>query len=226
MPTYRSPDEAEIRDEVVALTRKSWPNARIIHEINASGQGSNRIDVLAVDLKNIAAFEIKSKKDKLDRLQKQMTAMNLVTRKSYGVIHDKFFEDRTTNKHNPNSWKGKDGQHWMKHFPPIQGVRTSNIWRYSEGVIDLNWNWRSPYPDLSIQESLPYTALGILWAAELRDMCGRLRIGLGKRPNMETCRNAITWYASGKEITEGICQQLRMRQCIEADPAITPNTGE
>lgn len=40
----RSSDEQEIRDFVVAKLRQLMPSARIVHELNVSGQGSNRLD--------------------------------------------------------------------------------------------------------------------------------------------------------------------------------------
>ncbi|WP_278118673.1 hypothetical protein [Mesorhizobium sp. WSM4887] len=74
MPAYRSSAEAEIRDAAVARLRQRRPNARIIHEINVSSNGPNRIDVLAVDRAEIIACEVKSAKDKLDRLPAQLTS--------------------------------------------------------------------------------------------------------------------------------------------------------
>ncbi|WP_292173967.1 hypothetical protein [Mesorhizobium sp.] len=75
MPAYRSSAEADIRDAAVAKIRQRRPNARIIHEINVSSHGPNRIDVLAVDRAEIIACEVKSAKDKLDRLPAQVASM-------------------------------------------------------------------------------------------------------------------------------------------------------
>jgi hypothetical protein len=32
--------------------------------------------------------------------------------------------------------------------------------------------------------------------------------------------NALRWHCNGRELTRGICEALRLRQCIEADPAL------
>lgn len=71
MPAYRSEAEREVREAVVARLRLIRPDARIINEINASAFG-NRIDVMAVSRTEIISVEIKSKKDKLSRLPKQI----------------------------------------------------------------------------------------------------------------------------------------------------------
>ena len=56
MPAYRSSAEGEIRVAVVERLREMMPGCRIIHEINAASFG-NRIDVLAVGEKSLAAVE-------------------------------------------------------------------------------------------------------------------------------------------------------------------------
>ncbi len=98
MPAYRSSAEAEIRDAVVARIRKQRPGARIIHEINVSTYGPNRIDVLAVDRAEIIAVEIKSAKDKLDRLPAQIAAMRGAAHRVVAAIHEKFLVEQVTNE--------------------------------------------------------------------------------------------------------------------------------
>jgi hypothetical protein len=78
MPAYRSSDEGEIREAVVAHLLTLRPSARIIHELNCSTYGPNRIDVRAVTPAEILAVEINSQKDKLDRLPAQIAACGLV----------------------------------------------------------------------------------------------------------------------------------------------------
>jgi len=219
MPAYRSEAEADIRNDVVKKIRKCWPNARIIHEINVGGQGTNRIDLIAVNTEDIAAFEIKSKKDKLDRLPKQMAAMRGLTSNSYAAVHEKFLVPTKTNQWQAE-WTDEDGVHWFNKFPTLPGMEYFTngwIWR-EDGGLDLK-PWQNLKPPRQFW-TLPNGALHILWADELRQMCAELRLGVKKRATMTECVQKLRWTCSGKEITRGICRQLRQRNSLEADEPI------
>lgn len=225
MPAYRSSDEADIRNDVVAHLRKEWPSARIIHEINCAGTGSNRIDVLAVTEMSIAAVEIKSKKDKLDRLPDQLQAMQRCAHISIAAIHEKFLVEKETNKWNAER-TDDDGRFWKTALPPeIEAMR----WRVSTWVwpqrpiteknrYDERSAWRLAPTPLTL--ALPHGALDMLWANELRWLCAELRIGVGKRANMGELVNALRWMGTGRDLTRGVCAALRRRDCVEADAPI------
>lgn len=221
MPAYRSPAEGEIRDAVVARIRERRPTARIIHEINVAGQGTNRIDLIAVDQAEIIAVEIKSAKDKLDRLPAQVEAMRGAAHQTIVALHEKFLVEQPTNQ-----WSAhyeRDGQHFLKRLP--DGLRWVNSWVYPElrrnpkadGYDDLA-RWR--FPERPAEVSLPPGALDFLWRNELYDLCGALRIAVGKRSPMGPMVRALRWHCNGKELTQGVCAALRARRCIEADPEI------
>ncbi|MEL7525051.1 MAG: hypothetical protein AAFN16_04745 [Pseudomonadota bacterium] len=71
MPTHRSGDVQELRAAVADRLRELRPSARILHEINVAG-GTVRLDVTAASPEEIITAEIKSKRDKLDRLPEQL----------------------------------------------------------------------------------------------------------------------------------------------------------
>jgi len=71
-----SASEEEIRAAVVGRLRELMPDARIVHELNVAGQGSNRIDVAAIGKQAIVGVEIKSRKDVLKRLDEQGRSAN------------------------------------------------------------------------------------------------------------------------------------------------------
>lgn len=208
MPAYRSSAEAEIREPVVARLREIVPGCRIIHEINATGFG-NRIDVLAVGKDRIAAVEIKSAKDKLDRLPAQIEAMRGVTTEVFAALHEKFIED---NKH-------------VGAMPP-DAARHATVWIYPraerKGHVDcgVEWNrfdrWKKPV------RSLPATAINILWREELHAICDCLGVRGVSRLDMRQAIDEIRWRMTGEQITKAICRALRTRECVEADPPITP----
>lgn len=205
MPAYRSSAEAEIREPVVARLREIVPGCRIIHEINATGFG-NRIDVLAVGKDRIAAVEIKSAKDKLDRLPAQIEAMRGVTNDVFAALHEKFL-DATS----------------IGAMPP-EAARRATVWVYPrserKGHVDcgLDWNrfdrWKKPV------RNLPATAINILWRDELHAICGALGVRGVSRLDMRQAADEIVWRMTGEEVTKAICRGLRARECVEADPPI------
>ncbi|WP_156959047.1 hypothetical protein [Labrenzia sp. DG1229] len=67
---------------------------------------------------------------------------------------------------------------------------------------------------------LPPGALHVLWSEELHRLCCKLGIKAPARATKDAMCRDIRWLASGKEITRGICDALRCRDCLEADPPI------
>lgn len=223
MPAYRSPDEGEVREAVVARLRQMMPAARIMHEVNAASFG-NRIDVLAVDKAEIAAVEIKSKKDKLDRIPDQIKAMTGVAHHVIVALHERFLVETPTNQ-----WAAhteRDGKFYRAALPDVVDRLGTKVksWVYplrdraitAGGYNDYLWN--APQPVFA--EALPSGALNMLWQAELVTMCARHRVPANSRATMDFMRRALRWHLTGAELTRAICAALRARECIEADPAI------
>lgn len=223
MPAYRSSAEAEIRDAVVARIRECRPNARIIHEINVSTYGPNRIDLIAVERSEIIACEIKSAKDKLDRLDAQVSAMKGVAHYVVAAIHEKFLKESKT--HEQAAHYQRDGEFYLKTYPDNwhHGIET---WVFPKvrRCLDESWNYDrldkwdlKPYrPDAP----LPAAAIDMLWRDELYELCGILRVPAARKSTMPEMVSALRWHCNGKELTRGVCGMLRARRCVEADPEI------
>lgn len=205
MPAYRSSAEGEIRAAVVDRLREMMPGCRIIHEINAASFG-NRIDVLAVGEKSLAAVEIKSAKDKLDRLPDQIKAMSLVTPHVYAALHEKFLDRETAMIYPPKEARGAIT--WA--FPRVDRpghVECSLDWRQRDA-------WRKPIA------TLPPGALLMLWGEELRAICSGLGVKGCSKFTMEEAADHIRWRMKGEQIATAVCNVLRARRCVEADPEI------
>lgn len=218
MPAYRSSSEAEVRDAVVERLRRIRPAARIIHEINTCGFG-NRVDVMAVDRAEIIAVEIKSEKDKLDRLPDQIRAMRGCAHHVIAALHEKFLIEKPTNE-----WRGeyqRDGEFFFLDVPPeADGVPT---WIFPETDRGKGWGtgqWREP--DQAIQRTLPPDAIHMLWRDELAELCSRLGVAVPRRATMPLMVSALWWSCTGRDLTRGICTSLRARKCVEADPVCEP----
>ncbi|WP_157014882.1 NERD domain-containing protein [Mesorhizobium xinjiangense] len=216
----RSAAEKEIRDAVVARLRQLMPNARIVHELNVAGTGTNRIDVAAVASRAIVGVEIKSEKDKLDRLADQWDAFSKCCHRVVVAAHDKHFRD-----YRP--------KHYRDDLPP---------YRYLDHPLffDKPWHdfhvWRFPRPDKPNQSyHKPWTfdalrdtqvqpratdMLRMLWAEELREECGRHRIPANSRSTRHFMIQQMVWLMTGREICEAVCRQLRARPFAEGDKQI------
>jgi Holliday junction resolvase-like predicted endonuclease len=223
MPAYRSAAEAAIREAVVARLRQGRADARIIHEINVSSFGPTRIDLIAVSREEIIAVEVKSAKDKLDRLKGQLAGMRSVAHHAIVALHERFLIEQPTNR-----WAAhyeRDGQFFLKR--PPDDLRPDSTWVFPEKrrtikpTIEGGWddleNWRLPS---CRQEALPAEALGLLWRDEIYALCGKLRVSVGRRATVGDMVPALRWFCSGSELTRGICTALRLRQCIEADAPV------
>lgn len=226
MPAYRSPAEGEIREAVVARIRQNRPDARIIHEINVSSYGPNRIDLVAVDRAEIIAVEIKSAKDKLDRLPAQIEAMKRVAHHVVVALHEKFLVEQQS-----NPWAShyeRDGIHYIRTIPTGLERGRGEFWVFPErrratkspieGGHDSIAVWH--FPRAPIETAPPEGALRMLWREELMALCGVLRVPASRRSDMASMTAALRWHCTGKELTRGICAMLRARRCAEADPEI------
>lgn len=226
MPAYRSSAEAEIRDAVVARIRERRPNARIIHEINVSTYGPNRIDLIAVDREEIIAVEVKSAKDKLDRLPAQIESMKKCSHHVIAAIHEKFLVEQKSN--DVSAHHEKNGEFFMRRIPDGITVCSHDVWVFpekrramksvEEGGYDGMERWT--FPKATLERALPWSAINILWREELYDLCGMLRVSAARRSTMDEMASALRWHCTGKELTRGICGMLRARRCVEADPEI------
>lgn len=209
MPAHRSDAEKEIRDAVVAKLRRCRPNARIIHEINLL-DGRVRCDVMAVDRAEIITVEIKSERDKLDRLFDQIDAMKRTSHTAIAALHRKFMPDIDSTA-----------------MPRLEGMSWDQIVWWHPAAQDMAeahhraFTWSEPPVENSLQQALPPDAISLLHAHELRGLCERLGISLPPRANMKVAEAALRWGASGRDITTGICRALRTRTwAAEADDPI------
>lgn len=202
MPAYRSTAEADIRAPVVERLREIIPGCRIIHEINAASFG-NRIDVLAVGEDRIAAVEIKSAKDKLDRLPEQIKAMRSVSNMVFSALHERFLD-----------------VHGASHYPPHE-ANGAIVWAWPVcnrlGHVQLSQEWIAKDPWRKSSQCLPPDAIGMLWRNELQDVCAEWRIKGARSLTMGQAVDHIRWRMTGEEITRLICSVLRKRVCVEAD---------
>lgn len=219
-----SSDEEEIRLAVEARLRQLMPAARIVHELNVCGQGSNRIDVAAISRQAIVAVEIKSKKDTLKRLSEQWTAFSKAAHVVIVAAHEKHFIDFK-----------RDGE--RADVPPRRRLnhpefldnwsKTDRVWRFPRpeqnrdcAFWDRGPTWTfDPVKDTRQQPSAR-AMLGMLWAEELRAECHRHGVAATSRSSRSPMIADLVWSLTGREVVEAVCRQLRAREFARADPVV------
>ncbi len=209
MPAHRSESEEAIRVPVIRALRMMRPDARIMQEVNIK-HGRNRVDVMAVSPAEIIMVEIKSERDKLDRLPVQVDAMRCCSHHTIVALHRKFMAE--PDGLSPVRVEGmpRDVLHWW--HPSAQNMAEA---------YHPTFKWHEPPRQDSLQVALPNDALSLLWRDELAHLCAGAGVPLSGRANMRMMAGALRWYASGRDITLGICRELRGRkECAEADPPL------
>lgn len=188
----RSSEELQMRELVETWGRKRWPGARVMHEINVS---QCRLDLAFVTETNLIGVEIKSSKDNLDRLEKQMRVFGAHIPLLYLALAPK--------------WENVSHSHRLN----VVVEETNGV---KPGVYERGWgrhtemNWRC------------YTKmLDILWAGELREIGHRHRFDFGSRARMSDMLPVIAAKLTGEQIVAEVCRELRSRPTNhKADPQV------
>jgi len=208
MPAHRSDAEAEIRQAVVQHLRLARPEARIMHEVNIASR-QHRVDVMAGDRAEIIMIEIKSERDKLDRLADQMAAMRRSAHIVGAALHRKFMPEGWEERPLPARLDGISHRDLLWWHPKAQDMAEAQ---------HPALNWRVPDPHAAMQVALPQGALAMLHRDELERVCQSAGISLPRNANMKLMEQVLRWGATGRQITLGICEQLRRRTlAAEAD---------
>ncbi len=183
--------ERYLRGLAVDRLRIELPSARIIHELNVE-QGFCRVDLAAVTEDRIVFAEIKSRKDKLDRLRQQvrifrpccheMVVCWASERWDFKAIYD----------------AGGSG---CTHWPENEAGRW-NLARYERTLPGA--------PKL----------LNLLWREELAAEARRHRVAHGSRTPRLPLINMLAMQLTAAEATRAVCRQLRARSFAEADAPI------
>jgi hypothetical protein len=219
--------EREIRDAVVARLRKIFPDGRIVHELNTRGQGSSRIDVASITENKIIAVEIKSEKDKLDRLGHQIDDFSRCSdwlivaahRKHFVDHREAYWRDAVPTRLRLNHEKGErlsqysvPADVWC--FPDAEDGRVAG--RLKGACV---WPLDRAFYDLRVGPA-PGDLLSLLWADELRSECACHGIGGGARRTILDMVVDMCAKMTGREIRHAVCRQLRARPFAEADDPV------
>jgi hypothetical protein len=176
----------------VSRLRLLRPNARIVHELNVN-TGQCRVDIAAVDVDWLGFVEVKSRKDKLDRLQEQVRVFAPACHRLAVIYASERWSYDVMRQHvdyGCDLWP-EDRPAWhtfgTRHEPPNTAVM-----------------------------------LNLLWAEELRDEARRAGFQPSKKASRSPLMHMLWEGLTGREVVAAVCRQLRARPFAEADPAVTP----
>lgn len=214
--------ERELRDAVVERLRALLPASRIIHELNTAGQGSPRMDLAAVTTEKILAVELKSERDRLDRLEDQCRAFAACSHHVLIAAHRRFFVEYRA------PWRQEDQPPELDFKHRFEGYRSDRpiIWCYPIPDLQLRYEHHSHRWDINpielAERPQPQAAclLEMLWRDELAVECARHRIATNRRSTRATMIRDMVWMMTGREICRAACRRLRARKFAEADPPV------
>jgi hypothetical protein len=192
MTTNRSSEELEMRAMIETWGRQRYPGARVVHELVTGGC---RIDMAFIQRDHVAGVEIKSSKDVLDRLDKQI---------------------ETYHRMLPEVWVCA-APRWDDHEIPY---RTGRLW-IADGKAQ-SWRQEKGWPRQQpaiVDRTMTVPMLHLLWQAELFSLCAHSRVSASRRDRMSLLTAALARKLTGDEIVAGVCRELRARAAFPERPA-------
>ncbi|HWY14384.1 MAG TPA: hypothetical protein VNX86_04500 [Rhizomicrobium sp.] len=210
--------EERLRAKAEAHLRLAYPGARIVHEL-VLDQGGCRIDVAAVTPDRLVAVEVKSERDVLCRLKSQIDAAVQVAAEVWvcaAAKHEKKLLSALEEHLRELKWSEENG-HKVGRYEPnpdhIPGLRAAVIFAETDdGIRTIHQPWRS---DRLLD---PRALLRMLWAVELR--CMTAACGVGSRKTRTQSFRLALEHLTGRQIRQGVYQQIRERPFPRADAAI------
>jgi len=180
-----------MRVAVAAWGQPRWPAYRCIHEVPLSEW---RIDMVFVGVKDIAGVEIKSSRDRLDRLDVQIEEYRRWLPEIWVAVAPK--------------WQDHDALHSRRNLIVIDDRRegATDVIEYRPG--------RRPYRD----ELVCSRMLGLLWCEEAARIAQRTGVIPGTKPTKAPRHMILPMLArllTGNEIMREVCTELRQRPAFD-----------
>ena len=209
-----SSSELEIRYAVIDRIRNILPQARIIEEFAMAG---SRADIAAITEEQIIFFEIKSSRDKLDRLTSQINDFTNSSHETILVLDEKWFDKKPYSNGNKRFVFDKS-QYLSGHYNNLR------IWAYPEDIAKNTPTCAMYSWDITNLEKMNPPGnrymIWLLWKDEMIEMAHRQNISLKKKHNMSQCVEILNWELPAKTIIKEVCFLLRKRQFAQADPPV------
>jgi hypothetical protein len=196
IPAWRSGEELSMRGALEAWGRARWPDSRVMHELSTGGC---RIDLAFVSPTHLAGIEIKSSRDTLERLPRQleefaacMPELWLATALQWsGPLHD----------HEHPKYIGLP---WgVGHVVVDGGGVVHEKIKYA--------HWELPYGAL-VDPLLTVPMLHLCHCVELTRIAAAAGLAHRRRATRRDLMTLLARRLTGDAIIAGVCEQLRARQ--------------
>jgi hypothetical protein len=197
-PPNRSAEELQLRVAAAAWGRQRLPGCRVIHELVC---GERRADLAFVGEKDLIGVEIKSSRDRLDRLEEQLKEYSRYFPEVWLFIAPKWARAAKA-----LSWANIA----VGHPDRVEVLRPSKAKR--------------PYRD----ELVTARMLEWLWVEEAARIANRTQVIPGpvnnRRYPTANVRKLLARLLTGNEIIREVCRELRARPLVGqmSDPPLRP----
>jgi hypothetical protein len=204
--------EREIRDYAAGRLREMLPDARIIHELVV---GQCRADLAAVQPDRVTLVEIKSERDTLKRLDRQVKHFTRAGHDVIVIAHERWF-DTTPYQNGAPRFFPSDA------LVEASGGHSRAVWAYPEVPERYLFGTWEPKRYWSEQPE-PHAAelLNLMWKEEMLSECRGYGLKATARDNMMKLTRLMQLELTGRQVVRSVCRQLRQREFPEADPPIT-----
>jgi hypothetical protein len=184
--------ERYLRGLAVDRLRQLMPDARIVHELNVE-TGQCRVDLAAVAPDQLVFVEVKSRKDKLDRLPEQTRVFSPACHRLVVLYSEERWDVGAV-------YRASDyrAEVWSDAHPPARWTLGHPTFRPPDTAAMLNLLWR---------EELWHEAARAGYQPHKRE---------SRSPLMHRLWNGLT----GAEVVAAVCRQLRGRHFAVADPPV------
>lgn len=208
--------EERVRGKAEAMMRRRYPDGRVIHELVLQ-QGGVRIDLACVTPDRLVVAEIKSERDTLSRLDRQLRRAVAVADEIWVCVAEKHGQAAAKAWDYPS---GKD--HPERHDEALRDYRARcGAYLYIEnpmGILSAA-NYHRPrhhYPD-------PRLRFDLLWAGEMKDALARHFGGavFGSKMTRDYMTAQAVEFMTGQELRRAVCAQLRGRPFPRADAPVS-----
>ncbi|WP_336801682.1 hypothetical protein [Kaistia sp. MMO-174] len=187
-----------MRDLIEAWGRRRWPGARVVHELVVA---DCRIDMAFISADHLAGVEIKSSRDVMTRLDRQI---------------------ETFREHLPEVWLA-----YAPRWLPVLGYDGGNR-RLGSGIghiivsdavdemIPFSATSRRGYPRKAvIDEMITSKMLNLLWRDEAFAIAQRTgAVKVNSRSSLQAMKPALARALTGGQIVREVCRSLRDRDAF------------
>lgn len=183
----RSAEEYQMRDALIPWGRARWPGARMLEELQVGGC---RVDLAFVQSGHIAAIEIKSSADTLDRLDRQIEHFTAAIPEVWVAVAPK----------------------WSSHLSDLP-------WRLGHLIVEngiVSEKIKHPRCELRhpahIDRTMTVPMLHLCHRAELVNIARANSVSHTARARIRDLIELLARKLTGDQIISGCCEQLRARE--------------